>query len=97
MQGLLDQEPRPDAVFVTNHLMTTIGTLQAIAQAKLVIPFDIAVISLDDTPWVLLLPPRTHSRGHCSDHGVVRAKVVPAAADRLPLSHHMIEIAGRRT
>jgi DNA-binding LacI/PurR family transcriptional regulator len=30
MQELLDQEPSPDAVFVTNHLMT-IGTLQAIA------------------------------------------------------------------
>jgi DNA-binding LacI/PurR family transcriptional regulator len=56
-QELLDQESSPDAVFLTNHLMT-IGTLHAIAQAKLVIPSDVAVISWDDMPWASLLQPR---------------------------------------
>ena len=57
MQELLDQGPRPDAVFVTNHLMT-IGTLQAVAQAKLVSPSGIAVFRLNDVPWASLLQPR---------------------------------------
>ena len=57
MQELLDQDPRPDAVFVTNHLMT-IGVLQAIAQAKLSIPTDLGVVSFDDMPWASLLQPR---------------------------------------
>ena len=54
MQELLDQVERPDAVFVTNHLMT-LGVLQAIAQAKLAIPADIAVVSFDDMSWAPLL------------------------------------------
>jgi len=62
IQELLDQEPHPDAVFASNHLMT-IGTLQAIAQVKLVIPSDIAVISLDDTPRGVAVAAPAHSRG----------------------------------
>ena len=42
---------------MTNHLMT-IGTLQAIAPAKLVGPSNIAVIRLDDMPWASVLQPR---------------------------------------
>jgi LacI family transcriptional regulator len=56
MDELLGIVPRPDAVFVTNHLMA-IGVLQAISQAKLVIPKDIAVVSFDDMPWSSLLNP----------------------------------------
>jgi LacI family transcriptional regulator len=56
MQELLTQRKRPDAVFVTNHLMT-VGALQAIDQAKLAIPGDIAVVSFDDMPWSSLLKP----------------------------------------
>jgi LacI family transcriptional regulator len=56
MQELLAERKRPDAVFVTNHLMT-IGALQAIFEAKLVIPRDIAVVSFDDMPWSSLLRP----------------------------------------
>ncbi|MGA3217239.1 MAG: LacI family DNA-binding transcriptional regulator [Acidimicrobiales bacterium] len=56
MQELLTESRRPDAVFVTNHLMA-IGALQAIAEAKLLIPRDIAVVSFDDMPWASLLQP----------------------------------------
>ena len=56
MQELLAERKRPDAVFVTNHLMT-IGALQAIVDAKLTIPRDIAVVSFDDMPWSSLLRP----------------------------------------
>ena len=56
MRDLLEQRGCPDAVFVTNHLMA-IGALQAIDQAGLVIPRDIAIISFDDSPWSTLLRP----------------------------------------
>ena len=56
MQDLFARSERPDAVFVTNHLMT-IGALQAIAQAKLSIPADIAIVSFDDMSWSSLLRP----------------------------------------
>ena len=54
MKELLVEQP--DAVFVANHLMT-IGALQAIAEAKLAIPADIAVVSFDDMSWSTLLRP----------------------------------------
>ncbi len=56
MKGLLDQPVQPDAVFVANHLMT-IGALQAIVEANLAIPNDIAVVSFDDMSWSTLLRP----------------------------------------
>ena len=56
MQELLDQAERPDAVFVANHLMT-IGALQAIVDAGLTIPTDIAIVSFDDMSWSTLLRP----------------------------------------
>jgi DNA-binding LacI/PurR family transcriptional regulator len=43
-------------VFVTNHLMT-IGALQAIVDAKMAIPTDIAIVSFDDMSWSTLLRP----------------------------------------
>lgn len=48
-----------DAVFVANNLMT-LGALDAIADAGLDIPGDIAVVGFDDMPWApLLRPPLT--------------------------------------
>ena len=76
MQELLGQDPRPDAVFVTNHLMA-IGVLQAIAQAKLAIPADIAVVSFDDMPWSSLLqPPLTAVAQPAYDLGVESARLL---------------------
>ena len=76
MQELLDQVERPDAVFVTNHLMT-IGVLQAIADAKLAIPADIAVVSFDDMPWSSLLqPPLTAVSQPAYDLGVESARLL---------------------
>jgi LacI family transcriptional regulator len=76
MLELLDQDPRPDAVFVTNHLMT-IGVLQAITQAKLAIPADIAVVSFDDMPWsALLQPPLTAVAQPAYDLGVESARLL---------------------
>jgi DNA-binding LacI/PurR family transcriptional regulator len=63
-------------VFVTNHLMT-IGVLQAITQAKLAIPVDIAVVSFDDMPWsALLQPPLTAVAQPAYDLGVESARLL---------------------
>lgn len=49
--------PKPiDAVFVANNLMT-LGALEAIAEAGLSVPTDIAVVGFDDMSWAPLLRP----------------------------------------
>jgi LacI family transcriptional regulator len=54
MQELLAQEPPIDAVFVCNNRMAA-GALQAIEEAKLTIPEDIAVVGYDQISWTNLL------------------------------------------
>ncbi len=61
MQELLEQEPLPDAVFVSNNRMT-VGALQAIEEAKLAIPEEMAVVGYDEI-LVDQRPP------HCADDG----------------------------
>jgi LacI family transcriptional regulator len=76
MRDLLEKRPRPDAVFVANHLMT-IGALQAIDQASLVIPRDIAIVSFDDMSWsTLLRPPLTAVAQPAYDLGVESARLL---------------------
>jgi LacI family transcriptional regulator len=54
MRELSEQGERPDAVLLGNLLMT-LGGLQAIAQAEMTIPADIAVVGYDDMSWASLL------------------------------------------
>jgi LacI family transcriptional regulator len=56
MSALLVLPRPPDAVFVANNQMT-LGALEAINQAGLVIPDDLAVVGFDDLPWAPLLRP----------------------------------------
>jgi LacI family transcriptional regulator len=51
---LLAEKARPDAVFITNNRMTA-GALEAIEEAGLAIPDDIAVIGYDEISWAPLL------------------------------------------
>jgi LacI family transcriptional regulator len=46
---VLRQEPRPEAIFAGNHLIMT-GVLQALAEALVRVPGEIAVCSFDDIP-----------------------------------------------
>jgi LacI family transcriptional regulator len=55
-QRLLRGRRRPDGLFISNNLMT-IGGLQAIAEAGLAIPDDIAVVGFDDASWATALRP----------------------------------------
>ena len=76
MHELLSKRRRPDAVFVANHLMT-IGALQAIDQAALRIPDDIAIVSFDDMSWsTLLRPPLTAIAQPAYDVGVESARLL---------------------
>jgi DNA-binding LacI/PurR family transcriptional regulator len=53
---LLRQRQPPDALLFSNNLMT-VGGLQAIAEAGLAIPGDIAVVGFDDAAWATALRP----------------------------------------
>jgi LacI family transcriptional regulator len=56
MRDLLAVKPRPTAVFAANNLIC-IGALQAIQNAGLRVPEDIALVSFDDLPPALLTTP----------------------------------------
>ena len=54
MEDLLEQRPRPDAVFICNNRMTA-GALQEIEEAGLALPDDMAVVGFDEIVWAPLL------------------------------------------
>ena len=53
---LLQQPQPPDGLLFANNLMT-VGGLQAIAEAGLAIPGDIAVVAFDDDTWATAVTP----------------------------------------
>lgn len=53
---LLQQRRPPDGLLFSNNLMT-VGGLQAIAEAGLAIPDDIAIVGFDDAIWATALRP----------------------------------------
>jgi LacI family transcriptional regulator len=52
-KGLLQLDPRPDAIFAANDLLA-LGAIQAIREQGLRIPEDIAVIGFDDIEFAAL-------------------------------------------
>lgn len=54
MQALLALDPPPDAVFICNNTMAA-GALQAIEEAGLEVPRDIALVGYDEILWAPLL------------------------------------------
>ena len=56
-QRILAVKPRPTALFVTNNMMT-IGVMAAIRDARLRVPDDISLISIDDVSWADVFEPR---------------------------------------
>jgi LacI family transcriptional regulator len=49
---VLDSRRRPDGLFISNNLMT-IGALDALAEAELSAPEDLAFVGFDDVTWAL--------------------------------------------
>jgi LacI family transcriptional regulator len=56
MDSLLAVDPRPDAVFVGNNLMT-IGAVGRIFDAGVAVPEEMGVVGFDDVPWATLMRP----------------------------------------
>lgn len=93
MRDLLGQRRRPDAVFVTNHLMT-IGALQAIDEAGLAIPSDIAIVSFDDMSWsTLLRPPLTAVSQPAYDVGAESARLLLSRLDGYDGAARMVTLS----
>ena len=55
-QALAAMDPRPDAVFAANDMMA-VGCLQALAEAKIAVPGEMAVAGFDDIPIARLMRP----------------------------------------
>jgi LacI family transcriptional regulator len=71
----------PDGLLISNNLMT-IGGLQAIAEAGLTIPADIAVVGFDDDIWATALrPPLTVVTQPTYEIGRVAAKLLLRRVD----------------
>lgn len=75
MEELLALPHRPDAVFVTNNLMT-VGALQALREAG-VEPPSFGILSFGDVPWASLVrPPLTTVQLPSYDLGVAAASLL---------------------
>lgn len=73
---LLEQDPRPTAIFSVNNLMT-MGALKAIYEMNLKIPDDISIIGFDDMPWLSLInPPLTAIRQPVYEIGAEAARLL---------------------
>jgi LacI family transcriptional regulator len=57
VRAMLQEKDRPTALFTANNFMT-IGAIQAIQEAHLVIPDDIAIVGFDDLDWNQLNSPQ---------------------------------------
>jgi LacI family transcriptional regulator len=56
MGSLLDADPRPDAVFVANNLMT-IGAVECVFGRGIPVPRELGIVGFDDMPWTNLVRP----------------------------------------
>lgn len=66
-QALAAMEPRPDAVFAANDMMA-VGCLEALAEAGIAVPGDMAVAGFDDIPIARLMRPSlTTVTAHIAD------------------------------
>jgi LacI family transcriptional regulator, galactose operon repressor len=54
---LIARRKRPTAIFCTNNFMT-LGAVQALLEAQLSCPEDVAVVGFDDFPWASAFSPR---------------------------------------
>ena len=76
MQKLLSLNTAPTAVFVASNLMT-LGALQAIHEAGLDIPGQIALVGFDEMPWaVSLRPPLTTVAQPINEVGQTAARLL---------------------
>ena len=56
MTSMLTEDPRPDAVFVANNLMT-VGAVSSAFDHGLDLPSEFGIVGFDDMPWSKLMRP----------------------------------------
>lgn len=56
MASLLTVQPRPDAVFAGNNLMT-VGAVECLVDSGVAVPAEVGVVGFDDVPWAHLVRP----------------------------------------
>jgi LacI family transcriptional regulator len=89
-RALLESRTPPDALFVANNLMT-LGALEAVREARLRIPEDIAIVGFDDAPWTTLLSPQLSVVAQPTyEIGRQAARLLATASTDLPARHLML-------
>lgn len=79
MKELMEQDCKPDAVFISNNLMT-LGAYKYIREKGIRVPEQLAVIVFDDPEWAELVdPPITSVRQQTYELGVQAAKLMMAS------------------
>jgi LacI family transcriptional regulator len=90
---LLRQRRPPDGLLISNNLMT-VGGLQAIGEAGLAIPGDIAIVGFDDANWATALnPPLTVVAQPTYEIGQTAAKLLLRRIDgeKFPPRHVVLQ------
>jgi DNA-binding LacI/PurR family transcriptional regulator len=76
MLEFLEMKSPPEAIFVTNEVMTT-GALLALREKKVRIPDDIAIVGFDDPVWAPLIePPLTSVRQPSYSIGTIASQTL---------------------
>lgn len=78
MKELMEQDMKPDAVFICNNSMT-LGAYKYLKEAKVSIPDQLAILGYDDTDWADIVdPPITTIKQPAYELGVAAAKLMLA-------------------
>lgn len=90
MKELMEQENKPDAVFISNNSMT-LGGYKYLREKGIRIPDQLAVIVFDDPEWADLVdPPVTSVRQPSYELGVQAAKLMMASIKDRKTKHDIM-------
>jgi LacI family transcriptional regulator len=79
MKELMEQEMKPEAVFISNNSMT-LGGYKYLKEKGIRIPEEVAVIAFDDPEWAELVnPPVTSVRQQTYELGIQAAKLMTSS------------------
>ena len=85
--SLLDGPEPPDAIFVTNNLMT-LGALRALRERSCRVPDDVTLVGFDDAPWTsLVTPPLSVVAQPTAEIGRQAAELLASAGSGRPARH----------
>lgn len=90
MKELMEQDYKPDAVFISNNSMT-FGAYKYLKESGHTVPDQVAVIGYDDFDWAEIVePPITTVRQPAYDLGVHAAKLILARIEKKQVKREML-------